>query len=204
MKNDGDKMKLKSRLVAEQSRTLKMTTYKHPPTFEVKDYSQWKLEAELWQMFIEMDKARQGIVLALSLEGKAKEIAISINKSLLTTEDSVKNVLAQLDKLFEKEKTYQMYEAYKKFETFKKTEAMSMLNYIEFEQLNKKCTILKIDTDALLALKLLYNANLTEHQKQLALTTCPQMKYETMKNFLTRIFTTPKTELQINNKVKIK
>ena len=42
---------------------------------------------------------------------------------------------------------------------------MSMFDYIvEFEQLNKKCTNLKIDTDALLALKLLYNANLTEHQ----------------------------------------
>ena len=30
------------------------------------------------------------------------------------------------------------------------------------------------------------------------------MKYETMKNVLTRIFTTAKTELQINNKVEIK
>ena len=64
-----------------------------------------------------------------------------------------------------------MYEVYTTFESFKKTEAMPMLVYIvEFEQLNKKCTNLKIDTDALLALKLLYNANLTEHQKQLALT----------------------------------
>ena len=80
-----------------------------------------------------------------------------------------------------------------------------MLAYIvEFEQLNKKCTNSKIDTDALLALKLLFNANLTEHQKQLALTACPQMNYEIMKNVLTRIFTTAKTKLQINNKVEIK
>ena len=72
--------------------------------------------------------------------------------------------------------------AYRKFETFKKTETMSMLDYIvEFKQLNKKCTNLKIDMDALLALKLFYNANLTEHQKQLALTACPQMEYETTK-----------------------
>ena len=58
--------------------------------------------------------------------------------------------------------------------------------------------------DALLARKLLYNANLTEHQKQLALIVCLQMKYETMKNVLTWIFTTAKTELQINNGVEIK
>ena len=103
-------------------------------------------------MFIEMDKAKQGI----ALKGKAREIAISIAKSLLTTENGIKNVLVAQDKLFEKEKTYQMYEVYTKFESFKKTEAMSMLDYIpEFEQLNKKCTNLKIDTDALLTLKLL-------------------------------------------------
>ena len=81
-----------------------MTTYKHSFSFEEKDYSQWKLEVELWQKFTEMDKARQGIALALSLEGKAREIVISIDRSLLTTEDGVKNVLAELDKLFEKEK----------------------------------------------------------------------------------------------------
>ena len=120
-----------------------MTTFKDPPTFKGKDYSQWKSEVELWQMFTEMDKARQGISLALSLEGKAREIAISRDKSLLTTKDGVKNVLAELDKLLEKEKTYHMYEAYTKYKTFK-----------------KKCTNLKIDTDALLTLKILYNANL--------------------------------------------
>ena len=56
----------------------------------------------------------------------------------------------------------------------------------------------------LLALKLLYNANVTEHQKQLPLTVCPKTKYETEKNVLTRIFTYAKTKLQINNKVMIK
>ena len=97
------------------SRALKMIAYKHLLTFEGKNYSQWKLEVELWQMFTEMDKARQGITLVLSLEGKAREIAISIDKSLLTTGNGVKNVLAELNKLFEKEKSYQMYEAYIKF-----------------------------------------------------------------------------------------
>ena len=173
-----------------------MTTYKHPPTFKGKDYSQWELVVELWQMFTEMDKTRQGIVLALSLKVKVMEIVICIDKSLLTTEDGVKNVLAKLDKLFEKKKTNQMYEAYTQFETFKKIEAMPMFDYIvEFEQLNKKCMNFEIDTDALLTLKLLYNG----HQKQLALTTCSQMKYETVKNVLTWIFTTAKTELQIDN-----
>ena len=45
-----------------------------------------------------------------------------------------------------------------------------MLDYVvAFEQLKKKCTYLKIDMFALLFLKLSYNANLTKHQKQLAL-----------------------------------
>ena len=41
-----------------------------------------------------MDETRQGIALALSLEEKAREIAISIDKSRLTTKDGIKNVLA--------------------------------------------------------------------------------------------------------------
>ena len=76
-----------------------MTTYKHSPTVGGKDYSQWKLEVKLWQMLTEMDKTRQEIALALSLEGKAQEIAISIDKSLLTTEDGVTNVLTELNQV---------------------------------------------------------------------------------------------------------
>ena len=38
-------------------------------------------------MFTELDKTRQGIALVLSLEEKAQEIAISMDKSLLITED---------------------------------------------------------------------------------------------------------------------
>ena len=96
-------------------------------------------------MFTEMDKTRQGIALTLSLEGKTWEIAISIDKSLVTTEGGVKNVLTELDKLSEKEKTDQIYAAYTKFDTFKKTEAMWEFDCIaEFEQLNKKFTILRV------------------------------------------------------------
>ena len=53
-----------------------------------------ELEVELWQMFTEIDKVRQRIALALPLEGNAREIALSIDKSLLTTEDGVKSILA--------------------------------------------------------------------------------------------------------------
>ena len=82
---------------------------------------------------------------------------------------------------------------------------MSMLDYIvEFELLTKKCTNLIIDTGPLLALKLLYNANLSEQQKQMVLTASSQIKYESMKNVLTKIFITAKTELLINNEVEIK
>ena len=63
-----------------------------------------------------MDKTKQEIALALSLKGKPREIAISIGKYLLTTEDCVKNVLPELDKLFERKKHTKCIE----FETLKK------------------------------------------------------------------------------------
>ena len=52
-------------------------------------------------MFTEINKSRQRIALALSLEGKALEIAIDIDKFLLMDEDSVRTMLTELDKSFE-------------------------------------------------------------------------------------------------------
>ena len=166
-----------------------MSSYKHPPQLEERDYTQWKNEVELWQMFTDMEKKKQGLAVALSLTGKARDIATSIDREKLTSEEGVKYVLNELDKLFEKEKTFLMYDTYAKFTNFKKTESMSMLDYVvQFEHLNKKCTNLNIDSDAVLALKLLFNANLSEQQEQMALTACSNMKYEEMRNVLTRIF----------------
>ena len=104
-----------------------MTTYKLPPTYAGKDYSQWKSEVELWQMFTEMDKTRQGLALAFYLEGKAREIAISIDKFLLTTEDGVKNVLSWISYLKRKRHTRCM----KHIQNLKlKKKTLSMLDYI--------------------------------------------------------------------------
>ena len=67
-----------------------------------------------------------------------------------------------------------------------------MIALKEFEQLNKKCSNLKIDTDALLSLKLLYSANLSAEQKALMLRYL--MKYETTKNELIGYLLLPKQE----------
>ena len=183
-----------------------MSSYKHPPQLDEKDYTQWKNEVELWEMLTDMDKKKQGLAIALSLTGKARELATSIDREKLTSEEGVKHVLNELDKLFEKERTFLMYDAYMKFSNFKKTESMSMLDYVvEFEQLNKKCINLKIDSDAVLALKLLFNANLSEQQQQMALTACSNMKYEEMKNVLTRIFSkSPSATVFVENEREIK
>ena len=100
-------------------------------------------------------------------------------------------LLESLDELFLKDKIDLAYETYSKFEQFKKTDSMSMTEYIvEYERLYTRCKRYDMTLpDAVLSFRLLDNSKLTLEQRQLALTAAKDLKFETMKTALKRIFT---------------
>ncbi|CAB4022650.1 Hypothetical predicted protein [Paramuricea clavata] len=132
----------------------------NPPKYH-NDYRTWKQEIELWTKVTGLAKAKQGIAVCLTLDGKAKEA---------TTESD--------------------YEAYKNFDTVRKKPSTSMAEYIvDFDSLYTKIKKREMALpEAVLAFKLLDGAGLTENQRQLALTACSDLKYESMKSTLKRIF----------------
>ena len=75
--------------------------YENPPSQVGKKYSQWKKEIVLWQYLTELDKCQQGMAVALSLEGEARKVAVTLGKEKLMADNGIESIIKELDKLFE-------------------------------------------------------------------------------------------------------
>ena len=149
--------------------------YKNPPSLEKdKAYGQWKNEVKMWNLVTELDKKKRGLALALSLQGKPREVALEIDPDSLNVDGGVEILITELDKLFEKDKTDQTYSAYTAFNKYQRENTMNMSEYIiNFEQKYNKCKKFEMTLpDTVLAFKVLDNAGLSQNDRQLALTAC--------------------------------
>ena len=167
--------------------------YKNPPSLDKeKSYCQWKNEVKMWNLVTELDKKKRALALALSLQGKPREVALEIDPDSLNVEGGVAILITELDKLFEKDKKDQTYFAYTDFDKYQRESTMDMSEYIiNFEQKYNKCKKFEMPLpDTVLAFKVLDNAGLSQNDRQLALTACNDLKFDTMKAALNRIFAT--------------
>lgn len=101
----------------------------NPPKFH-KDYSVWRQEIDLWSRITGRAKAKQGVELCLTLEGKAKEIGLVIDVNELSADGGLKILLDKLDSLFLKESKEKTYEYYKAFDTVNRSNTTAMSTYI--------------------------------------------------------------------------
>ena len=164
--------------------------YKNPPKFEEDCYERWKNELEIWQLVTDLEKKKQALAVTLSLTGKAREAALNIKAEDLNSDEGMNTLIETLDKLFLQETIDSAYDAYKNFDGFRKPGNMNIHDYIvEFDQRYQKSVKHKMTLpDAVLAFKLLDNANLSNHERQLALTACTDLSYDKMKSAMKRIF----------------
>lgn len=89
---------------------------KSPPVLlDEDDYSNWKQDMEIWQMFTDLDKKKQGPAVYLCLSGKARECARDIKPEDLGSVEGVAKIVAKLDTLFEKDKNTQTFLAFNGF-----------------------------------------------------------------------------------------
>ena len=183
------------------------TKYKNPPTLDDdSNYDKWKQAVDLWMVVTDIGKNKRGAALALSVEGKASEIALNLDRTQLNCETGVDYLLKELDKIFEKDKTDKTYETYEAFDKYKKNDEISMIDYINnFEQNYNKCKKFSIELpDAVLAYKILDGANLTDTERKLALTACTELKYDLMKTSLRRIFASQCESASTGSEVTVK
>lgn len=168
------------------------TDFKGPPSLH-KDitYSTWKRELAIWQAFTSIENKKQAPAIFLTLTGQAREAALEIDIKKLNADDGVKNLIEALDKLYLQDEACSAYEAYEIFEKFVRPAEMSIADYIiQFERFHIKAKSHSMEIhDGVLAYRLLNGANLDESHKQLIRATLSEMKYDTMKEQLKKVFT---------------
>ena len=168
-----------------------------PPKFtEDMSYTAWKNKIEMWKIVTSIEKKEQGIVVLLdALEGnkKAEKAVADLKATDLHNDDGLQTLIAKLDIVFKSEKVDEAYEAYSKFISFQKSDNVSMNDYIvEYEHLYIKMSEhdMKLP-DTILAFKLLDGAKLKEEERTLALAVANDLKFDSMKSALKRIFSKP-------------
>ena len=86
----------------------------------------------------------------------------------MNSDEGMKTLIRTLDKFFSQETINSAYDAYKNFDGFRKPGDMNINDHIvEFDQRYQKSVKHKMTLpDAVLAFKLLDNANLSNHERQ--------------------------------------
>ena len=128
--------------------------------------------------------------IVLSLEGEAQDAIRELNTNDITDKDGVSKVIECLNRLYKKDELTEKYNALESFETYKRKSNTSIRDFVtEFEKrLNKTKSHATIWSDDLLAYRLLKSANLTTRDEQLVKATIDELKYDTVKIKLTKIF----------------
>ena len=135
-------------------------------------YEEWKKLLKMWAKFTKYPKNQQASVVTVkSLKGEARSIALSMEDAEIESDEGVKKLIENLDKLYLKDQDTRDYECWKKITTYKRAENASVLSYCaEFRRLRTEAKKHKIEfSDTTFGFMLLDNSNVTEEQKILVL-----------------------------------
>ena len=174
-------------------------SWKAPPKLK-EPYVSWKEELLIWQNFTEVDAKKQGSAIFLSLPNpsSARDAVLELGATTINGAGAVAAILKKLDTLFLKDDNVATYQAWQAFIKYKRDKNMNMTDYtIEFNKLYNLCKKAKLELPTgVLAIQYLESANLATEKHALALATCDDMTYDSMKAQVLKITTdlaTPST-----------
>ena len=88
------------------------SSYKAPPLLnEDTSYERWKKELTLWEICTEVPVAKRAAVVCLTLKGKARDIAVNLDVAAIQSENGIKALTDELDKLYLKDEDQRKYES---------------------------------------------------------------------------------------------
>ena len=71
---------------------------KVPPAFSEKDdYLSWKSDINVWQMFTDLDKKKQGPAVYLAVTGRARETVLELLAAQLGGDNGLDKIIRKLD-----------------------------------------------------------------------------------------------------------
>ena len=158
---------------------------KFPPN---KPFHKWKEEVLLWQCLTDVDKSKHAIVIALSLQGAARNIALDFDPDKMFGNSGLELLLEELEVELNKDNHQYAYDVFIEFSTFTRTKHVSFKRYIErFEKLYRKFTMFSPElADSVLATKLITQSDLSKDQERQVLHETGVLCYERVKAALLR------------------
>ena len=143
---------------------------KSPPLLsESTSYENYKKEVEIWQLLKVCTAKEEGPILFRTLSGKAKDTALKLGVDKIGSDNGVKLIIDELDKLFLADKNTRMFEVLEKFEQYKRPTDVSIPQFIsEFQDLQSRVEEFKITYPTeVLGFKVLQAASLTNEQERI-------------------------------------
>ena len=162
---------------------------------------------EVWRQFTTLEPEKQGPAVVLTLEGEVEDAVLELDTSEITRTDGIDKIITRLNKIYKKDELTQKYNALEAFETYKRKSTTSIRDFLtEFEKRFHKTKSCRTNiSDDLLAYRLLKPANLPTRDEQIVKATITELKYDSVKTKLVKIFS-DNTEVPISefNEMKIK
>ena len=182
------------------ARNLKM-----PPVLETEDqYLEWVNDLKIWQLFTDLEKAKQGPAVYLSLTGRARECIRDLTPEQLSDDNGVQAITDKLDAIFKKDQNTRAYMAFKEFYDYRRTQGVSITDFIvRFEYLYHKMMQFDMNLpEGVKAFFLLNAANVSEDNEKLARATVGELTYDNMKDKIQKIFGDPNADETTSCKVE--
>ena len=162
-----------------------------PPIFkEGDDYLQWKRDLKMWHLISDVPKDLHAVSVHLSLTGRAKNATSEVPYEEITSAKGMDKIFEKLDRVYLQDKDWRSFHAYLNFENYKRADGCAVDEYLsDFDLRVFKLKECGIDLpDAILACRLLKSCSLSEVHFQLALSTCPKLSFENMRDTLKKLF----------------
>ena len=165
---------------------------KQPPVFDPEendDYTSWKADVEIWQLYTNIAAEKQGPAVYLSLKGQARDAVRGLTAAEIGVAEGVKVITDKLNEVFESDVTTRSYCAFKDFVDYRRSSREKFSQFIvEFQKRYREIKKYKLELpEGVQAFFLLNAANLTPDMEKLARTTA-ELNYKDMKDKLMKIF----------------
>ena len=173
-----------------------MGSDKVPVLDEKSNYSDWKRRVQWWKKVTTVKPEAGAAALIMHMSGKPEAVAIQLDVEELSKAGGIDVLIAELDKLYEKDQTQSVFTSIDSFMNYRRPKEVPMEEYVREFNHRYKNLVQKRSTggttavfeDGVLAYFLLHHANLSDHQKTLIRATVSKLSYANMESQLKRAY----------------
>ncbi|XP_063692114.1 uncharacterized protein LOC134824261 [Bolinopsis microptera] len=164
-----------------------------PVLDEKSNYTDWKRRVQWWKKVTTVKPEAGAAALIMNMSGKPEAVAIQLDVEKLSIDGGIDVLIAELDKLYEKDQTQSVFTSIDSFMNYRRPKEVPMEEYVRefshrYKSLVQKRGATVVFEDGVLAYFLLHHANLSDHQKTLIRATVSKLSYENMESQLKRAY----------------